>query len=309
MTYTAETWPIACAMLPFGGLDSAGGPIQDADPDEWNRQLWEVADLGFTEIDPTDVWVRVADLQDSRRKDFKAVLAENNLTVPAISTSRKSVIDAARGDEHLAYGHRLIDAAADLGSTVVSFGFFQDLTPEQLKATWFWHVDGYSDPDDADVRAKAVARTRELAEHAASVGIEISLEMYEDTYVGTADASVAFLKEVDHPACGMNPDVGNLVRLHRPLAPVMEQFEKLLPYTNFWHVKNYSRDVSVDTGAYATFPVPLSMGYINYRQAIARALELGFRGPFLTEHYGSDSLFNCAQNREYLRTVLRAKLH
>ena len=22
MTYTAETWPIACAMLPFGGKDS-----------------------------------------------------------------------------------------------------------------------------------------------------------------------------------------------------------------------------------------------------------------------------------------------
>ena len=56
LQWTAETWPIAAAMLPFGGLDSRGGPIHDADPSEWAKQLGLVARLGFTEVDPTDTW-------------------------------------------------------------------------------------------------------------------------------------------------------------------------------------------------------------------------------------------------------------
>ena len=31
--YTAQDWPIAAAMLPFGSTDSRGGPIHDAAPE------------------------------------------------------------------------------------------------------------------------------------------------------------------------------------------------------------------------------------------------------------------------------------
>jgi len=51
--YTAENWPIAAAMLPFGSVDSRGRPIQDAEPEEWAKHLNLVARLGFTEVDPT----------------------------------------------------------------------------------------------------------------------------------------------------------------------------------------------------------------------------------------------------------------
>jgi len=307
-TYTAENWPIACPMLLFGNLDSKGGPIQDADPEEWNKQMAEVAFEGFTEMDPLDVWVRVGDLSPQRLDAFKQGMTANKLTVPGISTSRKSVVDAERGDEYLAYSHRVIDAAAALDTKVVSFGFFQATTPAQNAATWFWLEDGHKDSADPEVYHAAVTRIRELAEHAQSVGIEITLEMYEDTYVGSADDAVQFLKDVDHPACGLNPDVGNLVRLHRPFEPAAEQFEKMLPYTNYWHIKNYLRDYDPATGAYFSNPSPLGGGYINYRPIIARGLELGFDGPFMVEHYGSDSLFNLAESRKYLRRVLAAKL-
>ena len=78
--YTPENWPIACPMLLFGGLDSKGGSIQDADPQEWFRQMREVAMMGFTEMDPLDVWVRVADLPPDRLKSFKQVMAETGTT-------------------------------------------------------------------------------------------------------------------------------------------------------------------------------------------------------------------------------------
>ncbi len=295
-------------MLAFGSTDSRGGPIQDADPEEWARQLRLVRRMGFTEVDPTDTWVRIGDLEDARLEDFRVVLAEAGLTIPAISTSRRSVMDPERGEEYLAYSHRLLDRAAALDIPMVSFGFFQAFTPAQEKALWFWLEQGWQDDESPEARALAASRIRELAEHAASNGQQITLEMYEDTYVGTCDSAVAFLQEVDHPACGLNPDIGNFIRLHRPMEPVPQMLEKVLPHANYWHVKNYLRDEDPATGAVMTFPVPMDMGLINYRTAIARALELGFRGPFLCEHYGSDSLGVIAKNMTYVREVLATLL-
>ena len=306
--WTADTWPIAAAMLAFGSTDSHGGPIQDADPEEWARQLRLVSRLGFTEIDPTDTWVRIGDLDDARLEDFRAVLAEAGLTIPAVSTSRRSVMDPERGAEYLDYSHRLLDKAAALDIPMVSFGFFQAFTKAQEKALWFWLEQGWQDDESPEVRAVAASRIRELAEHAASNGQQITLEMYEDTYVGTCDSAVAFLGEVDHPACGLNPDIGNFIRLHRPIEPVPQMFEKVLPHSNYWHVKNYLRDEDPSTGAVTTFPVPMEMGLINYRAAITRALELGFHGAFLCEHYGSDSLGVIAKNRIYVREILATLL-
>jgi sugar phosphate isomerase/epimerase len=307
-SWTPVTWPVAAAMLAFGSTDSRGGPIQDADPVEWSRQLRLVRRMGFTEVDPTDTWVRIGDLDDVRLEDFRAVLTDAGLTIPAVSTSRRSVMDPERGDEYLAYSHRLLDRAAALDIPLVSFGFFQAFTPAQEKALWFWLEQGWQDDESPAVRAVAAARIRELAEHAASNGQQISLEMYEDTYVGTCDSAVAFLAEVGHPACGLNPDLGNFIRLHRPIEPVPQMLEKVLPHANFWHVKNYLRDEDPATGAVMSFPVPMDMGLINYRTAIARALELGFRGPFLCEHYGSDSLGVIAKNKTYVREVLATLL-
>jgi len=55
-----------------------------------------------------------------------------------------------------------------------------------------------------------------------------------------------------------------------------------------------------------TFPVPMDIGLINYRAAIAQALTLGFRGAFLCEHYGSDAITVIAKNRAYIRDILAA---
>ena len=213
--YTAETWPIAAAMLPFGSVDSRGGPIHEADPEEWAKHLRLVRRLGFTEFDPTDTWVRVGDLSPERLADFKSVLADTGLTIPAISTSRRSVMDPEHGEEYLAYSHRLLDKAAELGVPLVSFGFFQTLTPAQEKALWFWLVDGWHDDESAEARSRAASLIRELAEHAQRNGQQITLEMYEDTYVGTADGAIAFLKEVDHAGLRSEPRHRQL----RPAAP------------------------------------------------------------------------------------------
>ncbi|MFI2364134.1 sugar phosphate isomerase/epimerase family protein [Promicromonospora sp. NPDC019610] len=303
---TAENWPIAANMLSFGSTTADGTPNVDAPAEAWRDQLQQVADLGFTHVDPTDAWLSIGELTDGRFAELLAVLKEAGLSVPSVSTTRRSVIDAARGEDYLRFGHTIIDRAPELGAEVVNFGFMQALKPAQEKALWFWLAEGHHDDlDDKDAYDLAVGRIRELADHARDVGVQVSLEMYEDTYVGTPDLAVRFVQDVDRDNVGINPDLGNLVRLHRPIEDIPTMFEKVLPLTNFWHIKNYTRDEDPATGSYATHPTPLVQGVVNYRAVIRRALDLGFEGVFVCEHYGSDSLGVAAINREYIREVLR----
>ncbi|MCG7595687.1 sugar phosphate isomerase/epimerase [Mycobacterium sp. PSTR-4-N] len=304
--HSAHTWPISANMLGFGNRAPDGGHIKDAPAAVWASQLRQVRELGFDYIDPTDAWVPLAALSDQRIEEFRAVLRDEGLAISSISMTRSSVVDVESGEQNLADAHRLIDLAPSFGATIVNTGFMQAVTPEQADQIWFWLVEGHV--DDPALRDLAVRRIRELGDHARTNGIEISLEMYEDTYIGTPDDAVQFLLDVDHDAVGLNPDLGNLIRLHRPMPHFSEMFAKVLPHSNFWHIKNYSRDFDPATGAYSSAPLPLKYGYINYRQMIRLALELGYTGPFCCEHYGSDSLGVCAENREYIQQVLASAL-
>ncbi|MEW9617815.1 sugar phosphate isomerase/epimerase family protein [Shinella sp. S4-D37] len=303
-TWTRETWPIAAAMIQYPNLLPNGRSVQDQSVEEWAATLDDVVDAGFTELDPTDSWLRLADLSPARLDAFMALVRSLGLTIPAISTSRRSVIDAEHGDAYLAYGHRVIDTAKAIGAGAVSFGLFEPLTAGQKKALWFWTVDGAKNPDDPAIWRKAVERIRELGRHAEELGIEVSLEMYEDTYLGTADDSVRFVEAVGLPNVGINADIGNLLRLHRPVEHWPAMMEKVAPFAKYWHVKNYTRTEDPVSGAIVTHPAPLESGIVNYRAAIRMALAHGFRSAFLCEHYGGDGLSVSAANRDYLRRIL-----
>jgi sugar phosphate isomerase/epimerase len=302
--WTRDNWPIAAAMIQYPNILPDGRTVQDQSVEEWAATVGEVADAGFTEIDPTDSWLRVADLSPERRREFLEVVNAAGMTIPAISTSRRSVIDDKHGDNYLEYSHRVIDTAAEIGAHSVSFGFFEPLTEKQKSVLWFWTEQGAKNPDDPATWNKAVARIAELGKHAAEVGIEISLEMYEDTYLGTADSSVRFVQEVGLDNVGINADLGNLIRLHRPVEHWLQMMTKVAPYAKYWHVKNYMRIEDENTGLIASHPVPLESGLINYRTAIKLALEHGYNAPFLCEHYGGDGLSVSAANRDYLRRIL-----
>ncbi|MCI6574984.1 MAG: sugar phosphate isomerase/epimerase [Arcanobacterium sp.] len=303
--YTADEWPIACKMN-FGSKAEDGTPINDAPVAVWNDQLEQVAELGFKYFDPMDDWIQIWDLSAERYKEFKQLLVGLDLRCAAVSIGRRSIIDANRGLENLAFVHRVIDQACDIGAKFVNIGFQQDLYPAQKEALWFWLANGHQ--DDRRNWDTAVERVRDLADHAQQLDMEVSLEMYEDTFLGTPESAVEFYNAVDHPAVGINPDIGNLIRLHRPMPDSAEMYEQVLPYANYWHIKNYIRDEDPQSGSYMSAPVPLKYGVINYRQVIRRALALGYQGPFMTEHYGSDWLGVGAENATYIRGILRSAL-
>ena len=150
----------------------------------------------------------------------------------------------------------------------------------------------------------AVRRCQELCEHAAEVGIQISLELYEGTYLGSSDSAIAFITAIDRDNVGINPDLGNLIRAQIPIEPWEAIAAKVLPLANYWHVKNYARAENPPTGIYLTTPAPLASGLIDYRMAITYGIANGFRGPFLCENYGGDGLAVSADNQRYLRWIL-----
>ncbi|MFP7833572.1 sugar phosphate isomerase/epimerase family protein [Marisediminicola sp. LYQ134] len=308
MALTAENWPITGALIQFPGVKRDGTVVQDAEPTEWVDTFEQVRDAGFSAVDITDSWLRPGDLSASRLDDLAQAARDADVTLPVISAIRRSVIHPEDGEDNLAYSHRTIDAAAHLGMAVVSVGLHQALTPEQKKQLWFWTVEGHQDPEnDPETWNLAVTRLRELGKHADEVGILLSLEMYEDTYLGSGDSSAQLAQDIDLHNVGINPDVGNLVRLHRPIEDWYSVFEKTLPYSNYWHVKGYIRDEDVARDHYVAMPSPMESGLINYREAFALAIANGFQGIICAESYGGDGLSVSAANQDYLRRQVLPK--
>ena len=132
--WNRANWPIAAAMINYPGILADGSSVQEHTIEQWAATLRDVVDAGFTELDPTDSWLRLADLSPQRLREFMALVKSMGLTIPAISTSRRSVIDPKLGDEYLKYSHRVIDTAAAVGAKAVCFGLFGPLTDAQKAA-------------------------------------------------------------------------------------------------------------------------------------------------------------------------------
>lgn len=297
----STTWPIAAAMLPFPGSHDAGADV-------WFDQLSQVAFEGLEHVDLTDGWVRPGDLTPSRLHELAATTAEAGLRPVAISAIRRSVIDPVDGEANLAYSHRTLDAAAALGLGIVSFGLHRPLLPAQRAAHWFWTEQGPVDAQDEATWALATARIRELGRHAESLGIKVSLEMYEDTLIGTVDGGLRLVESVGLDNVGLNPDLGNMYRLHRDVEDFLEASARCAPLANYWHVKSYFRDEDRTQGFTTSVPAPMEFGSLNYRSAIITAISMGYAAPFCVEHYGGDGLSVAARNGEYVRRMVAVAL-
>lgn len=308
--HTADTWPIGVGLPQLAGTTPDGRDVTTVGAAAWRPAFHEVAAAGFTEIDLFTSHIRISDLDAGGRAALLRTLDEYGLRISAVPLARRSIIDAdpERAATNLQFALDVVRAAGELGVGLVCLGLHQPLTQAQQEAHWFWLAQGEEDPDDPAVWAAAVEGFQKIGEEAARAGVEISLEMYEGTYLGTSESSVRLKTDIGLANVGLCPDIGNIVRLHRPVEDWRTMLEVMLPHTNYWQLKNYLRDYDPATGAYFSAPAPLESGFINYRDAIAMALEAGFDGPMCVEHYGGDGLSVSATNRDYIRRILHAKL-
>lgn len=304
--WTAKTWPIAPSLQQFPSVLPGGISATLAGPGHWSDVAYEIKAAGFSHFDAFDTWVRVGDMTPSTLSTFRESVEGEGLQFSAISCSRFSPIGPTEesGRANLQYLHRVIEAAAGLGVSTVTMGLHEPLSAEQNKAVWFWLAPSAKNPSDPDMWKLAVNRFRELGIHAAEVGVSISLEIYEDTYLGTSESAYQLISDIGLQNVGVNPDLGNIVRLHRPVEDWREAFERLLPISNYWHLKNYSRDYDPVTNSYFTAPTTLALGYIDFRWAIEKALSYGYDAPLCVEQYGGDTLSVAAENQAYIRRII-----
>ena len=304
LPFAPEAWPIAGAMLQFPGVTGAGISVRAAGPARWRSDLKLLAAEGFQFVEIPSSWLPFEEMSAPELDELRALLRDVGLDACATGVVRKSVVDRKDGLENLAATHRAIDATAALGAPLICLGLHGPLLPEQRAINWFWTIPGETVQSHVEW-STAVERCRELADHAARVGVEISLELYEANYLGTADGALRFLADIDRDNVGLNPDLGNLVRAQGPIEAWEAMAVKTLPHANYWHVKNYARAEDPKAGIYLTSPAPLASGYVDYRRAVAFAIASGFRGAFLCENYGGDGLAVSAENRRYLISLLR----
>jgi hypothetical protein len=93
---------------------------------------------------------------------------------------------------------------------------------------------------------------------------------------------LGLLEEVGHDACGLNPDIANFIRLHRPIESVQEMLEGPAVRQVLAREELPARRGPGDWPG-NDFQGPMEFGLINERAAISQALKLGFRGAFLCE--------------------------
>jgi sugar phosphate isomerase/epimerase len=280
-------------------------PVAELTPAEWGSELAELRRAGFGAVDLVDSWLSPADLGETAVVELRAVLADCALGLAGVSVVRRSVIDPVDGERNLEHTLRSIEAAAVLGAPVVSIGFHRPLTAAQ-RAWPFWMVPAPQDERGSETWDVAVDRVGQVAARAAALGLEVSLELHEGTLLDSPEGALTIIERVGAENLGINPDLGNLIRVPVQLEVGWEGLLRAsVARMNYWHVKNYIRLESPATGTVLSAPSELASGVIDYRRALRIALEHGYAGPVCIEHYEGDALGAIARGRSYLEDVLR----
>jgi sugar phosphate isomerase/epimerase len=290
---------IAGSTLP---LMPADGQDPDELPGQWLAGLRKLRGSGFTSVDIVDSWVAFGRLDSAGLAAFQEAVAQSGLSVVGLSSIRRSVIDPDDAEQNLIYTHRAIEVAAALGAPVLSIGFHRPLTPDQQG--WpFWSAP--SPKDSPGAFGDAVARLTDLAAHGRDVGVQLSLELYEYTLVGSGAQAARLVEAVGVANLGINADLANLYRIPERLTESWAETLRLcLPYMNYWHVKNYQRAEVFPAGPFLAWPTRLDDGDINYRAALRAAADADYSGPICIEHYGGDGLTAQAAGLVYLTSLL-----
>ena len=163
------------------------------------------------------------------------------------------------------------------------------------------------------VVAQLVAPIREIADHAAELGVMTSLENH-GFYMQKATRVEALLKKVDHPNFGLTIDMGNFLCVNDdPVAAV----RRLAPYAVMAHVKDFHvrpKKTMPPHGWFAT-PTPIALrgavvghGEIDVPAQLRLLSRARYRGWLALEFEGiEDPLKAVGWGLDYLRQVLKPR--
>lgn len=168
-------------------------------------------------------------------------------------------------DEHWADNKAIVEGAAkvtrDLGVPYLSFhaGFIDENDPAKYKIM--------------------CERLACLADIAAAQGIMLLMETGQET----AEELAAFMKELDHPALGINYDPANMILYNK--GNPLEGLKVLAPWIKHIHIKDATK---TETPGQWGAEVPWSQGQVNDKAFLATLAEIGYKGTVAIEREAGD---------------------
>ena len=117
------------------------------------------------------------------------------------------------------------------------------------------------------------------AKVAADQGLEISIEIHQNTIVDNSWTALHLLELIDQPNIGINPDLGNIYWTYDiPEESCEDAIAALAARCNYWHCKNLYRVHIPDLEKSILLQAPIPDGDIDYRFAISAMLDAGYSG-------------------------------
>lgn len=138
---------------------------------------------------------------------------------------------------------------------------------------------GFIDESDPDKYKIMCDRMKCLADIAAENGIMLLMETGQET----AEELAAFLKDLNHPAVGINYDPANMI-LYAKGNPI-EGLKVLAPWIKHIHIKDANK---TETPGQWGAEVPWGQGQVDDQAFLAMLTEIGYEGALAIEREAGD---------------------
>jgi sugar phosphate isomerase/epimerase len=156
---------------------------------------------------------------------------------------------------------------------------------------------------DYERTASAVS---EVAGVAADLGVDISIEIHQNSIADNSWSALYLLEMIDAPNVGVNPDLGNIYWTYDiPEESCEDAIAALASHVNYWHCKSLYRVHIPDLETAIYVQAPLPDGEIDYRFAISALVEVNYSGYCAIEgiRYG-DQFLQDGRSVAYVKSVL-----
>ena len=158
----------------------------------------------------------------------------------------------------------------------------------------------------ADAFERTAAALREVGARAGALGIDITIEVHQQSITDNSWSTLYMLDLIDSPHVFANPDLGNIYWCYDiPEESTEDAIVALAPRSKYWHCKNLQR-VHIPENEHAIFiRVPLPDGEIDYRFAISAMHDAGFDGYLAVEGMTQgDQITNDRRSLDYVKQLL-----
>lgn len=177
---------------------------------------------------------------------------------------------------------QIIQFAAQIGAGVVNSTIGGSPAPDP-RGIGTYRGERISQGSSQTAREEDYERTArglsEAAKVAADHGLEISIEIHQNTIVDNSWTALHLLELINQPNVGINPDLGNIYWTYDiPEESCEDAIAALAPHCNYWHCKNLYRVHIPDLEKSILLQAPIPDGDIDYRFAISAMLDADYSG-------------------------------